>query len=215
MAINHNELHRSPAARRSHVITALLLLTIAGSGISSFLNACARDRKLSLEELAAIDAKTTEVLKIGVADHIDCGIRRRGADLRYSLEELETNLGPPYFDLVPLVVDKIDGSEVIMGHRCIANGRPFVHLMFFNGDHLVSLSITRKDGISFPREGAAVTQGIPLYHAKIHDTLELEAAGFETEENLVFLVSEPRNGGTLQVARMLARDLTIFLARRG
>jgi len=101
-----------------------------------------------------------------------------------------------------------------VGHRCVSSGRRFVHLIFFNGDHLVSLAITRKGDTTFPHEegaAAAETRGIPLYHARLRDTLELEVAGFETRDYLVFLVSEPRDGGNLRVARTLASDLTGFL----
>jgi RNA polymerase sigma-70 factor, ECF subfamily len=124
-------------------------------------------------------------------------------------------LGPEFIGLVPLVTEKLGPNfDMVQGHRCVANGRRYVHLILTgNKGTILSLVITQKNGETFGRAEIAAAlhaSGIAVYSA---NEGQLEVAGFETNRYLVFVVSDLDHDGNLKVAADLVPPVYEFLRR--
>jgi hypothetical protein len=155
----------------------------------------------------------SEILNIGLSDHINCAVIHDQHDKRLTPEEMAERLGPDYAGLVPVVKEKADGFEVVMAHRCHVGDREFVHLILRNQDHVCSLAITKKNGESFPSDDAAAIEQattVPTYRARTRD---YEVTGFETRDYLGFVVSNLSASDNRMLASRLAPAVRDFLAR--
>ncbi|MBA2340563.1 MAG: zf-HC2 domain-containing protein [Pyrinomonadaceae bacterium] len=160
----------------------------------------------------ALSAQASELFDIGLGDHIHCALKSGFANEHSTFEEMAHQLGADYSNLVPIVKERAGAEyEVVAAHHCAYGEREFVHLILRDGETILSLVITRKDGESFAGRGntaASLPSGVPLYQGRLRD---FEVAGFETDSHLAFIVSNLGAGDNLQVASNLAPSVRDFI----
>ena len=141
-----------------------------------------------------------EVMEVGLSQHVHCAINRTYPGTAESDAEMARNLGTSFASLVPVVRQNIPSEyHVVMAHQCSLNQRKFVHVIARNGENLISLLVTRRDtGEAFENDLRAVASeaSADLYVAKSE---KLSAAGFETPNYFVYLVSNLDEGQNLRV----------------
>jgi uncharacterized protein (UPF0261 family) len=107
--------------------------------------------------------------------------------------------------LVPLVQAKLPRDfRVIQGHRCIAGGRQYTHLIISGGaggGKLVSLVLTRK----LPSE--SLSGGI--YQAGVD---RFQVVGFQSHDYLAYVISDLDASQNLQLEAALAPVVREYLA---
>jgi hypothetical protein len=134
------------------------------------------------------------------------------ANRHFTAEEMSTKLGPQYEGLLEVAKEKMPQDfEIVVGHRCHYQNREFVHLILRKQEEIVSLIVTRKNGESFPAGAAAAVMkaaGIPVYEASWHN---LQVAGFETSNHLVFVVSNAEKSENEQIASRMMPSVGDFL----
>lgn len=154
------------------------------------------------------------LLTVGVDDHVYCALDHRFAKQRFTLDRMAQAMGPTYRGLVPVVIEHLPKSyEVVVAHRCTVHGRRFVHLIVTHHETVLSLVIMKKENVPFPNDPAAVAlkaSGVSLYQARVQG---LEAAGFETQECVVFVVSNLAPSENVRLASTLAPPVRDFLDR--
>jgi anti-sigma factor (TIGR02949 family) len=155
------------------------------------------------ESRQALAAQNGEILNIGLEDHVHCALGLGFADRVFSEEQMAKQLGPDYAGLVDIVKGQVPGDlKVIVGHRCGVNGRKFVHLILRNQDTIVSVVITKRGGESFAQlHEIPAPGGLNLHKARLDN---LEVAGFETPNYLVFVVSNMPDKDNAQIAASIA-----------
>jgi hypothetical protein len=205
----------APAARRwqwvpAAVAVSALLAVIAVRQLPAFNN---KDPGPHIhndvpERLAE---QTAEVLKIGVRDHTHCAIALWD-EKPVSDAQMAKELGGKYAGLIREFRENFaDAGEVVAAHHCEADGRSFVHLILKRPNALLSVIITEKDGESFPQDSMAavmIVAGVPVYSGNMKT---FEVAGFETQDYLIFVVSNLNRENNLQVASKLAPRVRRFL----
>lgn len=169
-------------------------------------------RPLSLiAEVAPADT-AGKILKVGFDDHVSCAIDHGMANRHFTAEEMSKALGSQYEGLVEVARKRMSSDfEIVVGHRCHYQNREFVHLIMRRQQEVVSLVVTRKNGESFPAgaAGAAMNAaGIPVYEASWHN---LQVAGFETSNYLVFVISNEAKRENEQIASSLIPGVGDFL----
>lgn len=209
-----------PLAQRRLVFAAVPLLAVLCLGAWGIYSMWHRGQSSSaIHEATSVDralsAQTSGLLDIGLGDHIHCALESGFADQHSTLEEMAHNLGADYSDLVPLMKEKAGAAyEVVVAHHCLYGERQFVHLILRNGETVLSLVITRKNGDSFSNKGsnsaASYASGVPLYQGRLRD---FEVAGFETDSHLAFIVSNLKAADNLQVASNIAPSVRAFLSK--
>jgi hypothetical protein len=160
-----------------------------------------------------VSASLAAVLKVGLGDHIHCAIFRKYPRNPPPVEKMETDLGPSYQGLLPVVRASVpEGYRVLMAHQCSYAGRKYVHLTLEKGGQLLSLVIARKNPGESLRELSASAQpsGIPIYQSGAG---HYEVAGFEAGDFLAYVVSNLRGKTNLLVAANLAPGVHDFLMR--
>ena len=155
-----------------------------------------------------------QILEVGLKDHVHCALDAGLANRVFTEAEMREKLGPEFFGLVGMVKDKMPGNyQVVVGHRCKANGREYVHLILKSPQTALSLVVTKKNGESFTQDHVAAileSAGVPLYGAHLNN---LEVAGFETRDYLAFVVSDLSREDNLQMASTLAPQVQAFLSK--
>jgi len=196
-------------------------------GIAASLLVCAgiwmnnwRDRMPDLSDRPAqsayiqrVSLSLAAVLRLGLGDHIHCSIFRRYPKAPPPVEKMETDLGPSYKGLLPVVRATIpEGYRLIMGHQCSYAGRKYIHLTFERGGGLFSLVVARKD----PGESlgglpvAAESSGIPIYQSPAGRYV---VAGFDAGNFLAYVVSDLGGKTNLQIAANVAPGVREFLMK--
>lgn len=168
--------------------------------------------RLSLMAEVAPTDTAGQILKVGFDDHVFCAVDHGMANKHFTASEISEKLGPQYEGLAEVAKEGIpQGFETVVGHRCHYQNREFVHLIMRRQQEVVSLIVTRKNGESFPA-GAAVAAmnaaGIPVYEASWYN---LQVAGFETSNYLVFLVSNEEKRENEQIASKMMPAVRDFL----
>lgn len=163
---------------------------------------------------ASLSAADAEILQVGLRDHVHCAIESKMADRLFTPEQMSQSLGPDYTGLVQLVKERAPGDyNVVVGHRCRAKGRQFIHLVLRNQDRVLSLALTKKEGEAFAKDdlaGVLEASGVKLRAARLAD---YEVAAFETRDHLVFIVSDLVKEDNLQMAASFAPAVRDFLAK--
>src|SRR6185295_16373775 len=105
------------------------------------------------------------------------------ANKRFTPEKMVERLGADYAGLLPVVREKAPaGYEVVIAHKCHVDRREFVHMILKDGEKVLSLVITKKNGEAFSENTAldvSRAAGVPVYQAHLQD---YEVAGFETRD---------------------------------
>ena len=169
------------------------------------------DRPAQNIYIQKVSASLAAVLKVGLGDHIHCSVFRKYPKDPPAVEKMETDLGPSYKGLLPVVRAAVpDGYRVIMAHQCSYAGRKFVHLTLQKGGDLLSLVIARKQpGESLNGLAPAFqSSGVPIYQSAAQ---RYQVAGFEAGNFLAYVVSDLRSKTNLQIAASLAPGVREFL----
>ena len=166
-----------------------------------------------IAEVAPNDA-AGQILKVGFEDHVFCAIDHGMANKRFSSEEMSEKLGPKYDGLVELAKEKMPhGFEIVVGHRCHYKNREFIHVIARRQGEVVSLILTPKNGETFPAGGVSAVMnaaGVPVHEASWSD---IQVAGLETSNYLVFLISNETRKENEQIASSLMPAVSDFLRR--
>lgn len=164
-------------------------------------------------------AQVRKILRIGLIDHVHCAIQVGTGKLTQSLAAItgaegRGALGPDFSDLARRIQDKVgDDLPVVVGHRCTANGRQYIHLILRNSTTMMSVVVTKKGDLSYPTghlQSVMRAAGIPVRHDRID---EFEVAGIETARYLAFVVSDLRADSNVQMASALAPTIDEVLSR--
>ncbi|MCW5981953.1 MAG: hypothetical protein KIT09_27965 [Bryobacteraceae bacterium] len=160
------------------------------------------------EFIGAMQARVAAVFGVGLGDHLHCSWFRTFPSLPGP--ELTSALGGEYAPLAKIVRDQVpDRFRLVIAHRCSYRGRRFVHVSMKDDVNLLSLVITDKQaGESFPASGGTVAGGIQLHHAGVD---RFQVSGFETADQLVFLVSDLRPDENRNLLAALAPDVNRVL----
>jgi hypothetical protein len=142
--------------------------------------------------IVSVASRVGTLMRVGLGDHIHCAFFRKFPAQAPAVEEMESNLGSEYKDLVPVVRQNVpEQYSLVLGHACRYNGRRFIHLSLKNGSQLMSLVITTKQGSeTFDIQGALpelVQSGIPMYTST---TERFQIAAMETSSHLVYFISD-------------------------
>ena len=171
------------------------------------------DRPGQKAYLSRVSANLAAILKVGLGDHIHCAIFRKYPKDPQPVEKMETDLGPAYAGLLPVVRAAVpQGYKVIMAHQCSYDGRKFVHLTLEKDGSLLSLVVARKqageslDGLS----PAAAASGVRIYQSAAG---RYQVAGFEAGNFFAYVVSELKNKDNLEIAENVAPVVHEFLVK--
>jgi hypothetical protein len=171
------------------------------------------DRSTQSAYIERVSSGLAAVLRLGLGDHIHCSIFRRYPHAPPPVEKMETDLGPSYKGLLPVVRATIpECYRLIMGHQCSYAGRKYIHLTFGKGGGLLSLVVARKNpGESLGgMPAAAEPSGIPIYQSAAG---RYEVAGFEAGNFLAYVVSDLSGKTNLQIASNVAPGVREFLMK--
>lgn len=153
------------------------------------------------------------IATVGLADHVHCAVLRKYPQQYPALPVAVEQLGPKYLPLVSLVRARVPNEfRVILAHRCRYGGRQYVHLVLKSDSALMSVVITDKlPGDSFKDYRLVPSSdgsGVPIYQVRAQ---HFEVAGFKSQNQLAFVVSDLSQERNLQIAASLAPPLTGFL----
>jgi anti-sigma factor RsiW len=187
---------------------AVILIAISIVGLRLW------DRTSSTRPDTVAKLAGAQILEVGLKDHVHCALDSGFANRVFTEAEMREKLGPEFFGLVGMVKEKIPGNyQVVVGHRCKANGREYVHLILKSPQTALSLVVTKKNGESFTQNHVAAileSSGVPVFGAHMNN---LEVAGFETRDYLAFVVSDLSREDNLQMAAALAPQVQELLSK--
>ncbi len=191
------------------VAAATIALTAAGTAALQLWKGYS---PASSELMAYRNDPDTQILKIGFDNHMHCAVDKGFAKRRFAEEEMYAQLGPDFGNLVAMVKARpTDAFELIVAHRCRFQGREFDHLILKGQQTAISLVLTKNDGQSFSRRGAAEasqSSAVALYEASFRN---IEVTGFETGDYLAFVVSDLGRESNRQFASTMAHILCDFI----
>lgn len=186
----------------------VLLLVIGWFALQSPKVAPSVDPPQIAQELKSV----TEVLRVGVNDHLRCAVTFYKGDIEeYGIEKMKAKLAQKketleedFSALIPIVQQQVDEGKLLVAHKCSFGGRNYVHMILQSEKGKVSLVITRKqDGESLAdREGAVATvEGIPIYQASLEG---YKVAGFDADRFLVYVASDLPDEANLTMISAIA-----------
>lgn len=163
--------------------------------------------------IASVSYRVVSMMRIGLGDHISCAVFRKYPGHPPAPAEFKDDLGPQFAGLVDVVRDHVPREyRLMMAHRCSYHGRQFVHLTWKNGDHLLSLMITRRaPGERFDASGllpALQESGIPIYQQGVQ---RFRISAFESGDDLVYLISDLPQRQNSAVMLAMAPGIRDFL----
>jgi len=138
------------------------------------------------------------VLRLAFDDHVHCAVIHQAAVRRTG----EANQLPERLKTLTSIVRERVPAELalIFAHECRDQGRNFIHLTFGDGQHLISVLITRKEnGESLGSEMRQSTR----------DRFQL--AAFETSEFFVYTVSDLPAQANAKILAQLSPVVANFL----
>ena len=161
--------------------------------------------------LARVSAQVPTIMRVGLTQHVHCGVFREYPQTPPKLIEMamEKGASPALIDAVESHVP--EGCHMVMAHQCAYNGRTYTHLIARGDSGLMSLLITkREEGEAFEKDMKAVADQLntPIYAAS-SDKFAVDA--FETPEYLVFLVSDFDAAVNLKAMKAMAPQLRAAL----
>lgn len=163
--------------------------------------------------IATVSTKVATLMRVGLGDHLHCAFFRKFPSQAPVVEEMESNLGPEYKDLIPVVQQHVPTQYTLSeAHKCRYNGREFVHLTLRNDQQLISLIISAKrDGEAFNVEGMLpelVQSGIPVYSSGAE---QFQIAAMETSTHLVYFISDLPGKQNMQLMQSMVASLNVVL----
>lgn len=198
-------------------VAAGLLLFSVGSWrvFRSWQDRLYTDKDAQANFIRALEAGLPGIVKVGLSDHLHCAVFRKFPRQYPIVAVAAEQLGPKYLPLVAMLEAQIPkGSRLLMAHRCTYQGRKYVHLVVKNDEGLLSLLITdRQPNESFARENLSPSSGaagVSIFQTRAQN---YEVAGFETTDELAFVVSDLSQEANFEIASRLAPVVSAYLNR--
>ena len=159
--------------------------------------------------IASVTQTVSAFMRVGLVDHLHCTILRRQSAQPVALETMQTKLGPKYAALLPAVQAHVPRNyQVLDAHQCKAQGRDFIHLVLNQGDRYLSVVVTAKNSgedFSTAKLIPSLAQaGISFYQ---QGTGNYQVAGFESNQHLVYVISDLGQKQNEQLMAAMAGDL--------
>jgi len=160
----------------------------------------------------------TNILTLGVSDHLHCAIRGHNyPEVANPPEVLREKLGPQYAELLPVVEKKLPGFQVLEAHICTVQGRPrkYVHFIARGQGTILSVILTRRDGQTLPAGRfvtAASLGNVNFYEKQLEG---MSVAGFQVGGYFGFVVSSLSQREMGKLAEGLAPALQTALKTAG
>ena len=171
------------------------------------------DRPGQKAYIQRVSSRLAAVLKVGLADHIHCSIFRKYPKAAPTEAQMESDLGPSYRGLLPVVRAAVpEGYRIVMGHQCGYAGRQYIHFTLEKNGELLSLVISKKgngetlDGLPVSTE----TSDIPIHQSAAG---RYQVAGFDAGNFLAYIVSDLKGRTNLQIASTMAPAVREFLMK--
>jgi anti-sigma factor (TIGR02949 family) len=140
--------------------------------------------------LGAVRDSAGQILKVGLADHVHCTLEGHYPDQPPADAQMRAALGHEYAAVLPVVQQAAGEFVILAAHICKTDGRAYAHVILRKGGALASVVIARKQpGETFPKSLLLPTiraSGLELHASSMS---ELQVAGFETKQHLVYFVS--------------------------
>ena len=200
-------------------LAAMLVVTVGVTAIAYQLGHLRFTTRMQEGYIASISSRVAGIMRVGLGDHVHCGVFRNYPKANEpSLQQMESDLGPDYKGLLPVVAPHVpEGYRVVLGHRCRYHGRQFVHLTMKSDLQLISIVIAHKQNGETFRDSTLVPViehgGLPIYHEGVQ---RFDITGFETRSHLVYLISDvPAAKDNRQLMIALAPDIRSYLAKLG
>ncbi len=159
----------------------------------------------------ALKARVAAVVYTAMTDHIHCAVFRDYSKNPPSREQMVSDMGPQFKDLIPIVRDKVPAAyRLEQAHRCTSGGREYVHLIFRDRLALISVIATiRKQGESVNELPAANQSG----RIRATSVDQYQVAAFDAGKFMAYVVSDlPRNENVV-VADALVSPMSSFLGQ--
>lgn len=163
--------------------------------------------------IVSVSSQVATLMRVGLGDHLHCAFFRVFPQQASAAEEMASDLGPAYKDLVPVVQRYVPAAyKLVSGHQCRFDGRQFVHLTMKHDAQVLSLVVALKNaGESFQIEGILpelVQSGIPVYSRGAE---RFQIAAIETSKHLVYFVSPLSGKQNTELLRAMAPALKKLL----
>jgi anti-sigma factor (TIGR02949 family) len=157
----------------------------------------------------SLQGRLATVLRVAMTDHIHCGVFRRYPSNPPPREQMVSDMGLQYKDLIPIVRARVpDRYRLEQAHRCTSSGREYVHMIFRDRSALISLIATiRRPGESLAEVPAA--GGTPVIRTGGVD--QYQVAAFDAGPFLAYVVSDMPRSENLTMAFALATPVSSFL----
>jgi len=141
----HEEI--SPGWTRLICLAAAMIAFIAVvGGTLQFFN---RSTAKHSETAPVPEGANERLLQIGLDDHVKCALDMGFADRLFTEEDMRQALGAGFGGLVEAVQQKAPETyRLVVGHRCQANRREYVHLILKSWQTILSLVITNASNCS-------------------------------------------------------------------
>ncbi len=171
------------------------------------------DRSGQKDYIQRVSSRLAAVLKVGLADHIHCSIFRKYPKDPPAQAQMESDLGPSYRGLLPVVRAAVpEGYRIVMGHQCGYAGRRYIHFTLEKNGELLSLVIAKKgDGETLeglPLSGE--TSDIPIHQSAAG---RYQVAAFDAGNYFAYIVSDLKGRANLQIASAMAPGVREFLVK--
>jgi len=154
--------------------------------------------------LRKTSGRLAALLNVGLRDHLQCAVFRKYPRQPEAAAQAAKDLGPEFAGLAPLVEAKLPANvRILQAHHCTAAGRHYVHFIVADGNHLLSLILTRK------RPGESLGAGIEQSGVD-----RFQVVAFESHGYLAYLISDLDAQRNLQLAASLAPTVRQYLAAR-
>ncbi len=201
--------------RRHWAAIAAVLMAVGIVMVSDRLGYLRLTGPSQAEYVAAISNRVASIMRVGLTDHLHCAFFHSYPKNPPAVERFVQDLGPEHAGLIPLVRQEVPGEyRMEIAHRCIVDGRKFVHLVLRGNDRLLSLIFTQKQpGESFETEGLRPTlarAGIPVYQSGVEN---FQIASFETRDHLVYFISDLPQDTNLKQMLALAPVVKEYLKK--
>ncbi len=154
-----------------------------------------------------------KVLNIGLSDHVHCALDNEVKKDFFTFEQVPAAVRPEYVELISSVKRQVGDGYEVATHSCAVDGREFIHVILKRGENVLSLVITKENGVGFESVAHVASfdaEGTPLYRGRLQN---LEVVGFETPSHLAFVVSNLPETDNLQFASNVAPSVRDFLAK--
>lgn len=157
----------------------------------------------------SLKARVAAVVYTAMTDHIHCAVFRAYPKNPPSREQMVSDMGPQFKDLIPIVRDKVPATyRLEQAHRCTSGGREYVHLIFRDRLALISVIATIR------REGESVNE-LPAAdgHGRIRATSvdQYQVAAFDAGKFMAYVVSDLPRNDNIEMADALVNPVSSFL----